>query len=217
MLAENLPKRIFIIGISGVTCGGKTTVANKLKQVFLKSKIFSQDDYYRDVNDPKHVWIPKLNHINFDIVSSVDMEKMYSDVLKFMEDNNFVHIDNDEPATKNYIQQDSDILDRINKSDIHILIIEGFSIFSFKTWLYLFNLKYFLTLDKEECYKRRIQRVYEPPDCPGFFDICVWPEYLKQKDEIKKSVTNLKFVDHIDSDFWKTILEDVFECIHDKM
>lgn len=217
MLRNNTPNNILVIGISGVTCGYKTTLANKLKQKLAKSTLFSQDDFYRDIEDPKHVWIPELNHINFDIVSSLDMEKMYTDVLKFIKDNNFSPINNEHMDIK-IVQSDSfnnELLDKINKSNVHTLIIEGFSIFDFKKWLYLFNLKYFITLDKNECYERRLKRVYEPPDCPGYFDLCVWPEYLKQKDEVRQSVTNVKFVHSVGPDFWKTILVDIFKLLNE--
>jgi nicotinamide/nicotinate riboside kinase len=71
-----MSSKILIIGISGVTCGGKTTLAYKLNKMFPTSKLISQDDYFLDVDDPRHTWITELNHINFDILSSLDMEKM---------------------------------------------------------------------------------------------------------------------------------------------
>lgn len=188
-------KRLLIIGISGVTCGGKTTTSTKLNKL-LQCKVFVQDDYYRDVTDSKHVWIEELNHINFDILSSLDMERMNEDILKFIADNNFVLMSK---HNKKDIQNgfntntENGMLEMLTHTDTSVLIIEGFSIFNYKPWLHLFNLKYYFTLDKKECYQRRINRIYDPPDCPGYFEKCVWPEYLKQKQDIDTSVGDIKY------------------------
>lgn len=219
MNSDQILKKVLIIGISGVTSGGKTTLANKLKEILSKSIVFSQDDYFRDINDPMHVWIPELNHINFDILSSLDMEKMYGDILKFIKAKNLSPISNEQVALQKKVTLNHtvELLNKINSWDIHILIIEGFSIFNFKKWLYLFNLMYYVTLNKEECYKRRIKRVYDPPDCLGYFEQYVWPEYIKQKKEVKDTVPNVKFVDNMDKDYFKVIVNDTFHVLNHRM
>ena len=171
----------FVIGISGATCSGKTTLARKLHKNLKSSILIEQDTYFLPVDDPRHSWIPKLNHINFDILSSLDMEKMHSDILKIM---------NEKP------QGEGDSMSLEN--EMKVLIVEGFLIFDYKPISDLCNLKYFLTLTKEECWNRRKFRVYEPPDVPGYFDDIVWPEYLKHKDAIvnsKELFKSIKFFD----------------------
>lgn len=69
-----------IVGVSGVTYGGKTTLAKLLHEKFANSAIFSQDNYFFPGNDIRHTIIPELNHVNWEIMSSLDMEKMRSDV-----------------------------------------------------------------------------------------------------------------------------------------
>lgn len=216
-MSPNELEKLLIIGISGVTCGGKTTTATKLNNILPKSKVFTQDDYYRDVTDPNHIWISELNHINFDIVTSVDMERMHSDVLKYIEDNNFVPIG----SKKRGVQKNgfhlnrfnSDFYHKIKKIDINILIVEGFSILNYKNWLHLFDLKYYFILDKEECYKRRIERVYEPPDCPGYFEKCAWPEHLKLKEEIHEMGKDVQYLENIGEDTIEKILADISEYV----
>lgn len=169
----------FIIGISGATCSGKTSLARKLHENLKNSILIEQDTYFLPLDDPRHTWIPKLNHINFDILSSLDMEKMHSDILKFV---------NEKP------QGNSTSLENETK----VLIVEGFLIFDYKPISDLCNLKYFLTLTKAECWNRRALRVYDPPDVPGYFDEIVWPEYLKHKDEVtnnKDLFKSIKFFD----------------------
>lgn len=207
-------KKLLIVGISGVTCGGKTTIATQLHNALPKSTLFTQDTYFRDVDDPMHTWVPELNHINFDIISSLNMDKMMEDVLKFIEDNNFTKIPSKktETFTSNLQLSDKNLQDKI-KNHIHVIIIEGFTIFNYKKWLYLFSLKYFFTLNKEDCYKRRIKRVYEPPDCPGYFEKVVWPEYEKNKKEVEESVEDVRYFQNIPLNFVDTIFKDISEYV----
>lgn len=163
-----------VIGISGATCSGKTTLARKLHQDLKNSILIEQDTYFLPVDDPRHVWVKELNHINFDILSSLDMKKMYLDIQQILN-------------TKS-----------VSKIEKNILIVEGFLIFDHKQISELCNLKYFLTLEKDECYKRRELRVYDPPDGPGYFDKVVWPEYVKHKETIMKNNDLLKSIEFYD-------------------
>ncbi|KAJ8972784.1 hypothetical protein NQ317_009237 [Molorchus minor] len=206
-------KNILIIGICGVTCGGKTTLATELNHILPSSKIFSQDDYYLDVSDCRHTFIPELNHINFDVLTSLDMERMHQDILKFISNNNLKPV-----GTKKKINLINGtgikdlrkyVHDRVKKSELNVLIIEGFSILNYKPLLNLFNLKYYFTLSLEECKKRRDTRVYEPPDCPGYFEKCAWPEHLKQLDEVKMTITDVTYFTEHSRDIVEQILVDI--------
>jgi hypothetical protein len=76
-----------------------------------------------------------------------------------------------------------------------ILIIEGFLIFNDEKIADLCHCKYFLTLTREQCWERRSVRTYDPPDVPGYFDQCVWPEYEKHRDEVFRQVPNVILID----------------------
>ncbi|XP_023293308.1 nicotinamide riboside kinase 1 [Lucilia cuprina] len=84
-----------VIGISGVTCGGKTTLAHKLRDYFMNQRniqlwntpytisdvqLISQDDYFLPVDDLRHKWVEPLNAINFELITSLDMKQMISDI-----------------------------------------------------------------------------------------------------------------------------------------
>lgn len=84
-----------VIGVSGVTCGGKTTLANNLYKYFKetteplaknvkidKVHLISQDKYFLPVEDARHVLIEHLNHINWDIISSIDIKQMCKDIME---------------------------------------------------------------------------------------------------------------------------------------
>lgn len=88
-----------VIGISGVTNGGKTTLAKSLQHYFTghlnkiifkenitmnKVALLSQDDYFLPVDSPKHKVIEKLGHINWEILSSIDMDKMCHDIMTIL-------------------------------------------------------------------------------------------------------------------------------------
>ncbi|XP_017782085.1 PREDICTED: nicotinamide riboside kinase 1 [Nicrophorus vespilloides] len=173
-------KKLLVVGISGVTCGGKSTLARNLQEKYPDATVISQDDYFLDVMDPRHTWIEELDHINFDILSSLDMERMLSDAKELME------------------------------LTTGILIIEGFSIFNCRHIEELCNLKYFFKLKKEVCRERRSRREYDPPDCPGYFDRCVWPEHIEQLKEVERTVEGVTYFENVESDHaLEAVLKDV--------
>lgn len=89
-MSEKREETLIIVGISGVTCGGKTTTAHKLRSYLPNCKIITQDDYYFDNDNPRHKWIQELNHVNYDILTSLDMDKMHKDVLNILNNEKLV-------------------------------------------------------------------------------------------------------------------------------
>ena len=205
-----------IIGISGVTCSGKTTLAHSLYQKFKEKRgcelqsgvelnrveLLCQDVYFRDVADPNHEKVEKLNHLNWEIIESIDMTKMINDAMSIL-GNNFVLYNTRSGAesfknpknlfNKNYAgnhkprRYDPDMM---RKSDDHskfmkivkqnkslnVLIIEGFLIFNHAVLLDLCNVKFHLHIPYEICYARRVKRTYDPPDVP-----CKYQKIFKVK------------------------------------
>lgn len=209
-----------VVGICGVTCGGKTTLATKLNQIFPNSKVVSQDDYYLDLDNPRQVHIPELNHYNFEVMTSMDMEQMYTDIthlLKSADTGKHAAVSTAEKAQtfyKSIIKLEKLAHDKAMETNINILIIEGFSIFNYKPIEALCDLKYYLTLPKNECEVRRTKRVYEPPDCPGYFEKYVWPEYLKLLAEVQQNVSNVKYFDKHVSDPSEEVLLDINKALN---
>ncbi|XP_029661711.1 nicotinamide riboside kinase 1 [Formica exsecta] len=164
ILMNKIMMQWFVIGISGATCSGKSTLANKILDNFPKSVMVRQDDYFLPSDDPRHIMIQELNHLNWDLITSLDMQRMHSDIIKILHSH-----ENDAVGLKK-----------------RVLILDGFLLFRHKDTTDLCDRKYFLTLTKEQCWERRKNRIYEPPDVPGYFDKVVWPEYIKYKNEIIK-------------------------------
>lgn len=208
-------KSLLVIGISGTTCAGKTTTATELCEILPNCKIFTQDDYFLDVQDSRHTWIPELNHINYDILSSLDMEKMHTDIVNYIAKHEFTEMTTVRKSVQNGLQMKElakNIYNKLTASNVHILIIEGFSIFNYKPLVPLFDLKYYLTIDRDECYRRRLNRIYDPPDCPGYFEKCAWPEHLAQKDEVLRTVENITYFDEYTVNVLEKILLDIYQC-----
>lgn len=217
-----MSEKWLIIGVSGITCGGKTTVSKELNKLIPQSVVISQDDYFLDVNDPRHTWIPELNHINFDILSSLDMKKMHQDLLsliKFQDDECNLNNKGDSKYETIELMTIDDILrkirTKIEEKRLNILIVEGFSIFNYKPIADLCYLKYYFTLNQDECRRRRSKRIYDPPDGPGYFDVCVWPEYLNLLDYVKSHVQHIKYFDGMQKPPIRELLMDVFNLIVD--
>lgn len=194
-----------IVGISGVTCGGKTTLANNLYNYFrgkcgheLKTglelnriEIIKQDDYFRKVDDPKHQKIEQLNHINWEIIESIDTDRMINDIMKILGKKftlystkiNSIHMDSDNLFARHYTtncsasrgyndlminDHDSVTFKHIKHNNVlNILIIEGFLVFNHPVTLDLCNVKFHLHVPYEVCCERRKSRVYDPPDVLG--------------------------------------------------
>lgn len=185
-----------IIGISGVTCGGKTTLANRLKDAIAPVYLFHQDMYFYPDDSPKHVKCKGLPHNNYDILSSLDMERMYSDVMKTMEGDD---------------KSNASSLEKIGKFTLNgklFMIIEGFTVLNYKPLLELCDFRYYFILDYAECVTRRCFRLYDPPDIDGYFDQCVWPEHLKYRAEIEKD-KRVKRLDGTRPDVFELVMSEL--------
>lgn len=193
---SKMKQKWIVIGISGVTCSGKSTLANKLYKEFPKSIVVRQDSYFLPPDDPRHVRVKELNCKNWDIITSLDMQSMHSDIVEILET---YKID-------------------ANYSETGILILDGFLLFKHKAIAELCDRKYFLTLTEDECWDRRKNRIYEPPDVPGYFDKIVWPEYseyyreVKRKNKSSKDITFIKGTNDIE-DTYDRILKEINQLL----
>lgn len=83
-----------VIGVSGVTCGGKTTLANRLRDALSPAYIFHQDKYFYPDDSPLHRRCRGLDHNNYDTLSSLDMGAMQRDLLAALEGDSTYHARN---------------------------------------------------------------------------------------------------------------------------
>lgn len=178
-----------IIGISGVTCSGKTTLAQSLSAYFkeqvgneIKAGIIvgrvekiHQDAYFYPMDDPRHKMVEEFHHPNKEIIESLDMDEMVNDIKGILGDD-FVLYDTRSSGLEvtnrqnrfamKQVKDSQNDFENSNMIHLNILIIEGFLVYNHPWTLDICNVKYHLQLPFESCYARRVKRFYKVPDLP---------------------------------------------------
>ncbi|XP_061483785.1 nicotinamide riboside kinase 1 isoform X2 [Rhineura floridana] len=175
--------KMLVIGLGGVTNGGKTTLARRLKKQLPNCIILSQDDYFKPESD---VAVDEHGFLQYDVLDALHMEKMVADIRSWM-----TNLEDSALTRPPYSTHDN----QKGAEGTRVLIVEGFLLYNYKPLSDIWNKKYFLTIPYEECKRRRSSRIYNPPDSPGYFDGHVWPMYLKHKREMEENETGIVYLD----------------------
>jgi nicotinamide/nicotinate riboside kinase len=162
-----------VVGLGGVTNGGKTTMCRSLERLFSSDKynlrVMSMhlDHYFRSPDDPHHVHLDEYDHHDWDSLNALDTDRFLVDIES-------------------------------NRSKCDLLLIEGFLIYniphSSNQRKDLFDLMYYFDLPYAECLRRREGRNYDPPDPKGYFQGHVWQAYTKAKEETFQQFKENKLV-----------------------
>ncbi|XP_021346155.1 nicotinamide riboside kinase 2-like [Mizuhopecten yessoensis] len=180
-----------VIGISGATNSGKSTLVEQLVSALPNCSAIHQDDYYLEPGDERLTWIPELNHENWDEMKALEMERLVRDIQQWVRDTHSPGGDS-----------------------ISVLLVDGFLLYNYRPLNELFSKRYFLNVSQTVCRSRRSERNYEPPDVPGYFDQIVWPAYLESREEIKDQ-SDITFLDGTSKkeDIFQTVLKDILSVI----
>jgi uridine kinase len=86
------------------------------------------------------------------------------------------------------------ILNNISKFRYEYIFLEGFLIYRDQDLSDILEKKYFLVLNKEECLRRRLSRIYKTFDSMPYFEKVVWAEFIKYKSFCETNYTDITFL-----------------------
>ncbi|XP_056137033.1 nicotinamide riboside kinase 1 isoform X2 [Lampris incognitus] len=188
-----------IVGIGGMTNGGKSTLARSLHQQIPNSCIIAQDAFFKD---DSVVPVDSNGFKQYDMLDALHMDEMMSEVDSWCRDpESFLALQGLVTGHAAPSGQDK----------VYMLIVEGFLIFNYRPLNQLMDKSYVMEIPYDVCKKRRSSRVYTPPDPPGYFDGHVWPMYLKNRKELESMVTGIVLLDGLKSK--EELLASVYDDI----
>ena len=186
-----MASKIVIVGLSGVSSSGKTTLARLLRDIFPQSFILHEDDFYWPDSQ-----IPVRGGVqDWDCLGAIDVTKL-ADCLQYIKQNFAsppeLHSKEDQNSVGECTvdtQTISTCRSRVAcaPSIPRIAFIDGFLLYSpeMVTVRNLLDLKLFLRTDYQTAKSRRearsgyvtLEGFWEDP--PGYVDNVVWPNYVK--------------------------------------
>ena len=87
---KKMHKKTKLIGISGCTNGGKTTLCSSLRNELSNAYHISQDDYYYPREQLEY--LHELDSYNFDVISAINMQQFKQDILKLCKSEKYDYI-----------------------------------------------------------------------------------------------------------------------------
>ena len=106
----------YIVGIGGMTNGGKTTLTNNLLKALPNCCVTHQDDFFKPQDQ---IAVGEDGFKQWDVLESLDMEAMLSTVQAWV-------------SSPRKFARAHRVSVRLDASDTHILSLEGFLLYSYK-------------------------------------------------------------------------------------
>ncbi len=142
-------KNIVIIGVSGGSASGKTTVVNRLKEICKdRVELISHDYYYKPFEE---LTPEERTKINYDHPDAFDTQLLIEDLKKLKK---AVPIDR---PVYSYIEN-TRLPETVRVNPAKVIIVDGFMIFENKELRDLMDIKVFVDTDADERLIRRIIR-----------------------------------------------------------
>lgn len=199
-----------LIGISGASSSGKTTVTKLLHEIIPNCSLVHEDNFY--FPDAQIPYNEEINEQNWDCPEAIDFAK-FATAIGLIRRKMSLEGSGIKTTTPNFDEDDkpelsvsSDIKARLRRlvteqiGDHEVVLVDGFLMYHNSTLLDMLDIKLFIKADYKTLKTRRESRVYTIDegtwtDPPGYFDKCVWPAYY----EYHRSL----FVDGDDEDLIK--------------
>ena len=142
-------KNVIVIGVSGGSASGKTTVANRIKDEFKDNvELLSHDFYYLPHDD---LPLEERAKLNYDHPNAFDTERLISDIKQLKQGKPI-----ERPVYSYVIHNRLPETVRVNPAKV--IIVEGFMIFENSELRDLMDIKVFVDTDADERLIRRIIR-----------------------------------------------------------
>lgn len=142
-------KKVIIIGVSGGSASGKTTVANRIKEECKDSvELLSHDFYYLPHDE---LPLEERAKLNYDHPNAFDTQRLIADILQLKE---WKSIDRPVYSYKEHTRLPETV--RVNPAKV--IVVEGFMIFENTELRDLMDIKVFVDTDADERLIRRIIR-----------------------------------------------------------
>lgn len=142
-------KDTIVIGVSGGSASGKTTVANRLKEVYESSVELLSHDFYYHPND--ELEFEERTKLNYDHPNAFDTQRLINDIKCLKQG---IAIDRPVYSYTEHTRLKATV--RVNSTKV--IIIEGFMIFENAELRELMDIKIFVDADADERLIRRIVR-----------------------------------------------------------
>ncbi|XP_031474655.1 uridine/cytidine kinase UKL1, chloroplastic-like [Nymphaea colorata] len=153
LVSSSTPSRRqrFLIGVSGGTASGKTTVCDKIIQQLHDHRVvlMNQDSFYRGLTAEE---LERAHDYNFDHPDAFDTEQLL-DCMAKLKDGQSVNVPIYDFKTH---QRCSDSFRKVNASDV--IILEGILVFHDEQVRDMMNMKIFVDTDDDVRLARRIRR-----------------------------------------------------------
>lgn len=166
----------YVIGISGGSGSGKTTIVNLLRKKYSVEDvcIVSQDDYYRKREEQK---VDENGISNFDLPHSIRIEDFVQDVRRLIHGET---IKISKYTFNNSLAEEK----HVTLKPANIIIIEGLFVFHFNELRDFMNLKVFVDASdvvkvKRRILRDRVERNYPLDDVLYRYEKHVLPSYLE--------------------------------------
>ncbi|MBH1940784.1 uridine kinase [Mobilitalea sibirica] len=142
-------KNVIVIGVSGGSASGKTTVANRIKEEYKDSvELLSHDFYYLPHDD---LPISERVKLNYDHPNAFDTGKLINDIKQLKQLNAI------ERPVYSYTEH-TRLAETVKVNPAKVIIVEGFMIFENTELRELMDIKIFVDTDADERLMRRIIR-----------------------------------------------------------
>lgn len=142
-------KKVIVIGVSGGSASGKTTVANRIKEECKGSvELLSHDFYYLPQDE---LAFEERLKLNYDHPNAFDTERLIEDIKKLKQ---YLPIERPVYSYTEYTRRK----ETITVSPAKVIIVEGFMIYENAELRDLMDIKIFVDTDADERLIRRIIR-----------------------------------------------------------